>query len=56
MSYDNYRELAKQTLYSSPSRDDEERQKMIETGQGWATLALAAAIHELAEAHAQRPG
>lgn len=48
--YDTYRELAEQTLYTISTTDPTEEQAAISKGQAWATLTLAAAIHELAQA------
>jgi hypothetical protein len=48
-----YLELAEQNLYHLAD-DSEERAEYISRGQGWATLALAAAIAELAETQQDR--
>ena len=44
-SFEQYAELAEQHLFNVPSDDDD-----VQWGQAWATLALAAAVKELAEA------
>lgn len=46
-TFDEYAELAQQHLYGIVDDDADANRAH---GQAWATLALAAAIHELAEA------
>lgn len=48
--FDNYAERAEEALYRLPGNDDEENRYYVARGQGWAVLALAAAVQELAEA------
>lgn len=49
--FEGYARLAQDDLYSLAQTDGEDvRAEQIAKGQAWALLALAAAVHELAEA------
>lgn len=50
--FSHYARLAEDTLYNAHTEDDDRERTALARGHAWATLALAAAVHELAEAQA----